>query len=182
MVIGEVFIPEGDRSAVRRAYRLAHTPPAIQLSHAARQFERAVAARPGLLVHGLSARCFRCIDEENWEVHVFQIRFSARKASFLGPGTSTPTECSSLREALDRWIAAALAALEDNPDSYLQSIHATQIMTLCSDYGVGNSICLAADFWDRSREEFVRKTWSPDRVLDWCLPHDERRDILGSKA
>lgn len=34
-----------------------------------------------------------------------------------------------------------------------------------------------AGFWHDAREEFVRKTWAPDRHTDWCLSHDERCDI-----
>ena len=39
-------------------------------------------------------------------------------------------------------------------------------------------ICETLDeFWDASREEFIRRTWHPSRLLTWCLPHDEVADI-----
>ena len=32
-------------------------------------------------------------------------------------------------------------------------------------------------FWDASKEEFIARTWHPDRVLaGWCLDEDERRE------
>ena len=34
-----------------------------------------------------------------------------------------------------------------------------------------------AGFWHDAREEFIEKTWAPDRHADWCLAHDERRDL-----
>lgn len=34
-----------------------------------------------------------------------------------------------------------------------------------------------AGFWRDSRDEFIAKTWEPARHVDWCLPHDERRDL-----
>lgn len=32
-------------------------------------------------------------------------------------------------------------------------------------------------FWTVTLKEFIEKTWHPDRVLKWCLPHDEVADI-----
>jgi len=34
-----------------------------------------------------------------------------------------------------------------------------------------------ASFWERSRQEFVQKTWHPSRFLAWCLPVDDVRDM-----
>ena len=34
-----------------------------------------------------------------------------------------------------------------------------------------------ADFWDRSRQEFVERTWHPSRLMSWCLPFDEVREM-----
>lgn len=33
------------------------------------------------------------------------------------------------------------------------------------------------EFWEASLEEFVAETWHPSRVVDWCLPEDERREL-----
>jgi hypothetical protein len=33
-------------------------------------------------------------------------------------------------------------------------------------------------FWSDARHEFVRATWAPERHVDWCMPHDERGDLL----
>ena len=36
---------------------------------------------------------------------------------------------------------------------------------------------LTAGFWRTARREFVEISWHPHRLLDWCLPVDELRDL-----
>lgn len=35
-----------------------------------------------------------------------------------------------------------------------------------------------AGFWHDCMEEFIATTWAPGRFVDWCLPHDERREFV----
>lgn len=36
---------------------------------------------------------------------------------------------------------------------------------------------LRAAFWERTRQEFIEKTWAPDR-LPWCLDHEEYAELF----
>lgn len=52
-------------------------------------------------------------------------------------------------------------------------------------YSVYRALAAAAataGFLHDARREFVEATWHPSRVLDWCLPHDEARELAGGRA
>lgn len=93
----------------------------------------------------------------------------------LYPGM--PTAPTSLRDALRRLVddvcarAAGLRSVEVS--SSLRSLWYDEVYE-------SRATAATADFWanDATRREFVAKTWAPERVLGWCLPHDERAEIL----
>lgn len=85
----------------------------------------------------------------------------------------------TLEEVAD--LSARVEADVYDMDVFDQSVRRTEHTDVMSFANAFEAARATAGFWYDSKEEFIRDTWAPGRHADWCLPHDERSDLLAGK-
>ena len=128
-------------------------------------------------------------DVTELRLYVIARTASGRPGSFLvtrsqGPCAPTSWVYGVVGEGsrfVNGQAAEVVASLRDSLAAYdtLEAVHVSVKRQVFDDFHAYDAARATAGFLHDAREELMRRTWHPSRVVDWCLPHDEAAALRG---